>query len=198
MNENKYATAGWLAVAGALLMLPVLPFGIIVEIMFQKGGFNAPFATVFLLLSVIQPMLVLYGFYRFKAYLNEVFGFHKTDFLIKTIITLLLVMVPLGAIARVVTWSGASEFVQFGFIAVIFIFGVSVGVLSVIFGIRMLELKDSGQQLLKPFAYLHIVGGCLLMTFVLAPFAMLVGGVADLLMGLMLLRKGGEALPEFV
>lgn len=198
MNENKYATAGWLAVAGAVLILPVLPFGIIVDIMFHKGRFNAPLATAFLLLSVVQPMLVLYAFYRFKAYLNEAFEFHKTDFLIKTIITLSLVMMPLGVIARILTWSGASEFVQFGFIAVIFIFVFSVGVLSVIFGIKMLELKDSGQQLLKPFAYLHIVGGCLLVTFVLSPFAMLAGGVADLLMGLMMLRKGREALPEFV
>jgi len=198
MNENKFANAGWLAVAGAILVLPVLPGGIVLDIMFEKGVFSASLSTMFLLFSVTQAALVIFAFYRFKAFLNEVFEFNKTDFLILAIVGLAIIMTSLGVITRITTWAGASEAVQFTFIALIFSVGIPLGVLSVIFGIKLLELKDSGQVLLKPFAYLHIVAGILFATFILAPVGMLVGAVADLLMGMMMLRKGPEVIPDFV
>ena len=52
--------------------------------------------------------------------------------------------------------------------------------------------------LTKPYVYLNIVAGALFATFILAPIGLLVGSVGDLLMGLMMLRKGPEVQPEFV
>jgi hypothetical protein len=51
---------------------------------------------------------------------------------------------------------------------------------------------------MKPYAYLNIVAGALFATFILAPIGLLVGAVGDLLMGLIMLRKGPEVQPEFV
>ena len=51
---------------------------------------------------------------------------------------------------------------------------------------------------MKPYAYLNIVAGALFATFILAPIGLLVGSVGDLLMGLIMLRKGPEVQPEFV
>jgi len=198
MNENKYATPGWLAVAGAILILPILPCGIILDIMFRKGVLSMPFATMFLFFSVAQSVLVIYAFYRFKSYLNELHEFHKTDLLILIIVTLAIVMTSFGVVMRIATWGGAPESMQFGFIAVVFTIGIPMGVLSIIFGIRLLELKDSGQALLKPYAYLNIVAGALFVTFILAPIGLLVGAVGDLLMGLMMLGKGPKVEPDFV
>lgn len=198
MNENKFSTAGWLAIAGAILILPVLPCAIIVDVMYEKGLFNAPFAGAFLLLSVTQSLLVIYAFYRFKAYLNELHEFHRTDLLITFIIIGAIVMTTLGVVARLSIWAGAPDPVRFSFIAFLATIGIPLGVLSVIFDVKLLELKDSGIALMKPYAYLNIVAGALFATFVLAPIGLLVSAVGDLLMGLIMLGKGPEIRPEFV
>lgn len=198
MNENKFATAGWLAIAGAILVLPVIPCAIIVDVMHEKGVFNAPFAGAFLLLSVAQSLMVVYAFYRFKSYLNELHHFRRTDLLITAIVIGVIVITTIGVIARLTVWAGAPDSVRFTFLAFMVVVGIPLGVLSVIFGIKLLELKDSGIALMKPYAYLHIVAGALFATFFLAPIGLLVGAVGDLLMGLMLLGKSPVVKPEFV
>ena len=198
MNENKYATAGWLAIAGAILILPVIPCALIIDVLFEKGVFSAPFAGAFLLVSVSQSLFVVYAFYRFKGYLNDLHEFHGTDLLITAIVIGAIVITTIGVVARLTLWAGAPDSVRFGFIAMMVVVGIPLGVRSVIFGIKLLELKDSGVGLMKPYAYLNIVAGALFATFILAPIGLLVGSVGDLLMGLMLLRKGPEVEPEFV
>lgn len=198
MNQNKFSTAGWLAIAGAILILPVLPGAIIVDVMHQKGVLNAPFAGLFLTLSVAQSLMVIYAFYRFKAYLNELHEFHGTDLLITVIIIGAVVMTTIGVIARLTTWAGASDSAQLIFVAVLVIVGIPLGVLSVIFGIKLLELKDGGEALIKPYAYINIVAGALFATFFLAPIGLLVSAVGDLLMGFMMLGKGPQVRPDFV
>jgi hypothetical protein len=198
MNEKRFITAGWLAVSGAVLVLPVLLCGIVIDIMFQKGNQSIPFAAVFLLVSLSQSALVIFAFYRFKAYLNELHNFHKTDFLMIAIVIGGIAITSVATIARVASWAGNPGDTQFVFIALFLLIGIPLGVLSVIFGIKLLELNDSGMAFMKPYAYLNIVSGVLLVTFFLAPIAFLVGGVADLLMGLMMLRIGPEKHPEFV
>ena len=83
-------------------------------------------------------------------------------------------------------------------VAVLVIVGIPLGVLSVIFGIKLLELKDGGEALIKPYAYINIVAGALFATFFLAPIGLLVSAVGDLLMGFMMLGKGPQVRPDFV
>ena len=51
---------------------------------------------------------------------------------------------------------------------------------------------------MKPYAELNIVAGASFVTFILAPIGLLVDSVGDLLMDLMMLRKGSEVQPEYV
>ncbi len=198
MNDNKFATAGWLAIAGAILILPVIPCAILIDVLYEKGVFSAPFAGVFLLISVAQSLMVIYAFYRFKGYLNEQHRFHGTDLLITIIVVGAIVITTIGVFARVTFWAGAPDPVRFTFIAFMVVVGIPLGILSVIFGIKLLELKDSSVALMKPYAWLNIVAGALFATFILAPIGLLVSSVGDVLMGLMMLRKGPEIRPEFV
>ena len=198
MTEKKFITAGWLAISGAILVLPVLVWGIVLDIMAQKENLSIPFAALFLLVSLSQSVMVIFAFYRFKDYLNELHNFHKADFLMIAIVIGAIAVTSVATIARIASWAGNPGETQFVFIALFLLVGIPLGVLSVIFGIKLLELNDSGLAFMKPYAYLNIVSGVLFVTFFLAPIAMLVSGVADLLMGLMMLRKGPEVHPEFV
>mgnify|MGYP006870737291 CR=1 FL=1 len=88
--------------------------------------------------------------------------------------------------------------VLLGIIAVMVFIGVPLGILSVIFGIKLLEMQDNLNGLLKPYAILNIVAGVCFATFILAPLGLLIGAAGDVVMGLILLRKGPSQVPEFV
>jgi hypothetical protein len=68
----------------------------------------------------------------------------------------------------------------------------------VIFGIKLLELEDGLYGYLKPYAFLNIIAGVCFVTFILAPLGLLVGAAGDVIMGMILLKKGPVAQPDFV
>jgi hypothetical protein len=199
MNTNRYATAGWLAIAGGIMTLPLMATGLIMDIAFQKSAYMNPvFATLYLGFYVVQVVFVLYAFYRFKIYLNRELSFRKTDLLILILIAGMILISSVGLIGRIVTWAGAPEPVQAMFVASLFTIGLPLGILTVIFGIKLLDLKEGASRLMRPYAYLNIAGGICFATFLLAPLGMLIAAVSDFLLGLILLGKGPVPQPEFV
>ena len=199
MSMNRFAIAGWLAIAGAIMTLPLMATGLIMDIAFQKSAYMNPvFATLYLAFYVLQVAFVLYAFYRFKVFLNEELAFRKTDALILVLIAGMVVMSTIGLIGRIVTWAGATQSVQGMFVASLFTVGVPLGILTVIFGVKLLDLGDTGNRLFKPYAWLNIAGGVCFATFLMAPFGMLIAAVGDVLLGLILLGRGHAAEPEFI
>jgi len=201
MPDNEFASAGWMAIAGAILTLPLMGMGFILDILSHKVSMIHPvFPVLYVGLGISQAAFVLFAFYRFKVYLNERHSFHATDVLIVVIIAGAIAITTIGLSGKVVNWIGgpAPTPVLLGFIALMVIIGVPLGILSVIFGIKLLELQDSLNGLLKPYAILNIAAGVCFATFVLAPLGLLIGAAGDVVMGLILLRKGPSPVPEFV
>ncbi len=199
MEKNRFSTAGWLAIAGAIMVLPLMVSALILDIVYQKTSYMNPFiATLFLGFNVTQIAFVLFAFYRFKAYLNEVLQFRKTDLLILIIIAGMIVLSAIGITGRIVAWMGAPDEIKAIFVALIASFGIPLGILSVVFGIKILDIQDCTSRLLRPYAWLNIAGGVCFATFILAPFGMLLASAGDVLMGLILLGKGPVASPDFV
>ena len=69
-------------------------------------------------------MFVVYAFYRFKGYLNDLHEFHGTDLLITAIVIGAIVITTIGVIARLTLWAGAPDSVRFGFIAMMVVVGI--------------------------------------------------------------------------
>jgi hypothetical protein len=199
MSDNEFAPAGWMAIAGAILTLPLMGMGIVLDIVSKKVSMIHPlFPILYVGLGIVQAVMVLYAFYRFKNYLNERHQFHRTDALIIVIIAGAIVITTIGLTGRVFSSLGAPTPVLLGFIAGLMIVGVPLGILSVIFGIKLLELEDGLNGYLKPYAFLNIIAGVCFATFILAPLGLLIGAVGDVIMGMILLKKGPVAQPEFV
>ncbi len=59
-----------------------------------------------------------------------------------------------------------------------------------IFGIKLLEMQDNLNGLLKPCAFLNIAAGICFATFILAPLGLLFGAGGDVMMGLILPSLG--------
>lgn len=199
MSDNEFAPAGWMAIAGAILTLPLMGMGIVLDILSKKVSMIHPlFPILYVGLGIAQAGLVIYAFYRFKNYLNERHQFYRTDVLIMVIVAGAIVITTIGLTGRVVSSLGAPTPVLLGFIAGLFVVGVPLGILSVIFGIKLLELQDSLNGYLKPYAFLNIIAGVCFATFILAPLGLLIDAVANVILGLILLKKGPATQPEFV
>jgi len=106
----------------------------------------------------------------------------------------------IGLLGKVVNWVAgpAPTPVLLGFIGLMVVIGVPLGILSVIFDIKLLEMQDNLNGLLKPYAFLNIAAGICFATFILSPLGLLIGAVGDVMMGLILLKKGPVTAPEFV
>jgi len=198
MSDNEFAPAGWMAIAGAILTLPLMGMGIILDIISKKTAIHPLFPILYVGLGIAQAGLVIYAFYRFKNYLNERHQFHRTDALIMVIIAGAIVITTIGLTGKVFSSLGAPTPVLLGFIAGLVVIGVPLGILSVIFGITLLDLQDNLGGYLKPYAFLNIIAGVCFATFILAPLGLLIDAVANVILGMIFLRKGPAAHPEFV
>ena len=199
MSDNQFAPAGWMAIAGAIMTLPLLGLGFILDIVSQKVSTMHPlFPILYVGLGIAQAALIIYAFYRFKVYLNEHHEFHRTDILIIVIIAGAIAITTIGLCGKFVSYLGAPTPVLLAFIAALVVVGIPLGILSVIFGIRLLELQDNLNGLLKPYAFLNIAAGICFATFILAPLGFLIDAVGNFMLGLILLRKGPVKQPEFV
>lgn len=199
MSDNRFAPAGWMAIAGAIMTLPLMAMGFILDIVSQKVGSLHPlFPVLYVGLGICQAALIIFAFYRFKVYLNERHSFHATDILIIIIIAGAIAITTVALVGKVVAWLGAPTPVLLGFIVGLVVIGVPLGILSVFFGIRLLELQDNLQGLLKPYAFLNIAAGVCFATFILSPLGLLIDAVGNFLLGMILLKKGPIAQPEFV
>ncbi len=199
MNENKFAVAGWMAIAGAIMTLPLMGLGILLDIVSKtRPGFHPVFPILYVGLGILQATLVIYAFYRFKVYLNECHQFYRTDVLMFIIIAGAIAITTISLTGKVVSFLGMPTPVLIAFIACIVVVGVPLGIISVIFGIKVLELQNNLNGLLKPYAFLMIIAGVCFATFILAPLGLLIDAAANVMMGLILLKKGGAIEPEFV
>ena len=89
MENNKYSLAGWLAIAWAVIVIPLAVLNIINE----STGYSVPvLLIVTTFLTVATASMSVYILYIFRNLLNERHKFHDTDTLILLLIVLQIVI----------------------------------------------------------------------------------------------------------
>ncbi len=71
-----------------------------------------------------------------------------------------------------------------------------MGIINIVFGIRLLQLKDDLFGQLKPFAYATIGSGVGIVSILLMPFGLLAAVTAYIIQGIIFLRAAEDV--EFV
>jgi hypothetical protein len=200
MVKNEYALAGWLAVGGAVLTIPVLALSFALEATSYVGSRAAPavlllYATV----SIVSVGFGFYSFYRLRSFLNTRFEFHAVD-------TLIPLLLGLGTLLFVVALAGKAFLVLQGlnstygalYLASLGILIVPVSALQIIFAVKLMKLDGDLAGLLKPYAFAIIAAAAFSATIVLLVVGILISAVASVLLGLIYLRAGHEPEVEFV
>jgi hypothetical protein len=182
MPKRQYQLAGWLSlVSAAVSMIPFFAMMISTpdeEVVMDKG-FSAA-------LTLVSLGLMVYVLVSFRRLLHQRFQFHDLDGLI----TLLLWGNGLlSALSLVSEGLGPVEWAAEGLMIASLVFSA---VLSIAFGSRLLRLKDHFFGLLRPYAYSTVAMGVCFATMALAPLGILLGSVADVILGTVFFRAAEE------
>jgi hypothetical protein len=174
--------AGWLAMASAILAIPWFIFTFLLA---EKEGVAPKLAEAAML--VVGTLLTVYLLLTLRRLLHERYSFQEADMpiglLIKTNVVSAAVSLFGLALAQM-----ESALAVFGVIMV-----VVIGILQIVFGIKLLQLPDTLQGLQKPYCYLNIVTGFCVAIIVLLPVGMLTGAVTDVMLGTIFFQAASAA-----
>jgi len=186
MNSSQYQLAGWLAIIGALLMVPLTVATVILE---KMSGGHLLFSIINIGKYFLSMAVTVYIFYMFRKLLNDRYNFNQVNWIITVFIIYSILTFFVSLLAIVPDLKLA---VMIGILVMM----VPFGVLNIIFGVRMLKLQDDLFGLLKPFAYLYIAAGICAVSVILMPLGMLVAIATLFIEGMIFLRTKEQV--EFV
>lgn len=190
MNSNQYKTAGWLSIANAVLTVPTIALGFLLVYVAR----SSPVVNVLqILLSILFCALGVYVLYVFKDLLNARYQFHIADNLILALIWINIIFTITGLPKYLIPDLRVVKLTSEIIGVVLFYL---MGIITIIFGVRLLKLKDDLFGLLKPFAYMHIVSGVCIMSILLLPFGLFAAVTAYIIQGIVFLRAAEDV--EFV
>ena len=204
-DPKRYETVGWLSITSAILLFPTMLLGLVLEI--GRRPAMLLLLVPYVLLFVLSVGLSLYALYRFKGLLNDRYQFHEVDNLITAIVILGSVMLVVAISAKI----GATFIkinthdpatlipIALGAMTIFALIGLPLSILSIIFAVKLLRLRDDLHGLLKPYAYTTIVASALFATFILAFLGFFLDAACSVMLGLIFLRASrGLPHPEFV
>ena len=181
MTKELLTKAGRLAFVNAVLTIPLFILSIMLGL---QDSYGARVAQTMLMLA--STLLFVYILLALRGFLNTRHGFHNTDAFISVQIwasVALTVFSMLGLLSQSLQEAG-------GMFALIMV--VPLGIVQVVFGYRLLRLGDSLHGRLKPFCWLTMMTGFSFAVIVLIPLGFLTSAAADVFLGLILIRAGGD------
>jgi len=199
MINKKYKMAGWLSIFVAIVFVPKFILNFIIEVLVHKLHFPGIYlldAFIVIVLTMVYVFLLL----TLRQLLNERYNFYEVDKLITISYSCLIAMgfiTILDDLFKTVGLIGqdlsALKIVLYAtFFSVMFI----MGIVSIIFAIKLLHLKGDLFGMLKVYVYTTIAGGVCLVSIVLFPLSLIVVVATYILEGIIFLRAAEEA--EFV
>ena len=194
MNHERYALVGWLAIAGAVLIVPAM---ILARVYDQDPTTHAVLLPAIMSLGFTGTGLSLYPLFRFRQLLNERYRYHGSDGRI-------MLLIAGGVVAALVSILGRLFSPLLGpdalvpFFLVLLAVGVPLAFLGLSLGSSLLRIDTDLGGFRRPLAYTVIAASLCFVTVVLTPIGFLLLAAADILLGLIFLREESVSGPEFV
>ncbi len=179
LNEKNLNLAGWLSVAAAALAFPLLIISFISGII---GNTNTSLLYIEALFSTGYVALYVYIFVMLKRLLNEKAAFHDVDNYITLIIWMNIAITAVSIIT--LPFTGAQGVIGIGILLSL----IPLGVIYVVFGIKLLNCEDDLFGYLKPFSYLTIATGIMTAAVVLILLGIVTAIVSDVILALIFFK----------
>jgi hypothetical protein len=193
MEENRYSLAGWLAIAQAV----IFPLAFIISIAqgvigIKAFGYRGPmFGPSDILFLAVTGMSV-YTLIMFRKLLNERYNYRDIDTLILLAICWGIVY-QIGSIVLriwlVMIWP-VSEIAMTIISLTFFAIGmISVGIIDILIAVRLLQIKQTVNELIRAFTYVTMAAGLSEVSVVLSPISLLLAPVSFVILAMIFLRR---------
>ena len=187
MSENGYKGAGYAAV----LAVAAFIVEIVVTFASQTSAYGELVSPGLVAVTlVVHLTFASYATYCLRSFLNERYEYHGTDFLIPLLVGGGIAFGLALISSRLFLDQDAATFVTLGL-------GIPVGIISILFGYRLLAVESDIGGLKKPFAYSHILAPLCFMSVLLAPLGLFLLLVASTLLAMMFFSEKDQEV-EFV
>lgn len=179
-TRHQLHIAGWLSITSAIITLPLLLLAVIASTMSMYKNELQLLST---LLFILNTGMSCYILFTFRDYLHHLHNFHKVD----RYIAILVGLTVFTAVVEVFSYMfGQVQDVASLLIALSLI---PYGIVNLLFGMQLFNLKDSLFGLRNPLSYTLIVFGVCLTSLILFLPAIFVGMALDILLGIILVRS---------
>jgi hypothetical protein len=176
-TKTDLTRAGWLSIIIGPFIIPYTIY------LFLKGlSGNMELSFIDIAFSIFYTAVNVYVYLLFKELLNKKYAFHKVD----TYLLFWLGFSVVSNILDVINYlvGGLTPFLA----PISILLLIPMGITTIIFGKRLLSLKDSLFGLRKPLAYVSIIIGISFVTLLLSPLGIIFAAISDILVGVILLR----------
>jgi len=201
-SRNEYALAGYLAIAAAVLILPSFVLSIATEVAKHRAPeLVLPLLVPYFAVTICYTIAAVYVVIRFRSLLNKRHGFHAIDGLITAIVVGFVIMTLYAMPMKFFGLTGALDDGPLVLLAIlpIAVIGITLGILSIVLGARLLKLPTESTSYYQVYAWLSIVAGACFVTFFLSPLGGLIDAAANIVLAMLFLKPEAEdASPEFV
>lgn len=199
MNNKQYKTAGWLSILVAVVFVPKFIMNFFFEVIAHKLKFPGVYLLDVFIIVVLTAIYV-YLLLSMRLLLNERFNFFDVDMLIKISCWLLIAAAAISILDDIFKTVGmfGSKLSTLRIILIVAFFSVFfiMGIVSILFGIKLLRLKGDLFGMLKIYVYTTIAGGVCLVSILLFPLSLVIVVATYILEGIIFLRAAEDA--EFV
>ena len=193
MDENRYQLAGWLAITQAVLF----PLAFVISI--AQGligaaafGYHGPVFGPSDLLFLIFTGIAVYTLLMFRRLLNERYNYHAVD-------TLILLAICWGIVYQisslalrvwvVMIWPVSETGLTIVYLIFFAVSMISAGIIDVLIVVKLLQIRQSVNELVKAFTYITLISGLAEVSVVLAPIALFLIPVSCVILGLIFFKK---------
>ena len=147
-------------------------------------------------LTIVSFVISIYIFLQLKRFLVERHNLHNISNLINFIILDYIYLNAVGFILSIFQMIVQDPYAGMLFFWILIIPGaLFLGIISIIIGIRILEVKELTSGLYRTYAILSIVAPACGFTIILIPIAILLSMASDVVLGFIFLKES-EAEPE--
>ena len=205
MSDQKYQTAAWLVFAKMAIQLG---FFVIAIILTATGHWKVGPVIVRGFFLILAGLISCYVLFVLRRLLWDRYDFHRLDVVIPVVAVADVVLEILNQFTEVAQVAYPASLATIVAVRVLFIV-VPWGIINIVFAAGLLKLPFSEKSLLRPYAYLYLAAGIVLLsmilvlaspvfTFILLPCLLITGVGSDVMLALTFLRSKETEQVEFV
>ena len=196
MTDRSYMVVGWLSIALAIFLPLLFALGLAENFIGKHMmGIDDPGLTLSDLVTVLIAAVIIFVLLMLRKLLNERYRYSGANRLITASIIWYIVF-TIGSFVMMLftdtTWPAPDQTSLYA----LFIFWIlsmtTAGIIELFLGIRLLQVKERKNELMRAFAYITAAMGVLEITVVLSPIALVLMPVWCVMAAMLFLREKDE------